>query len=314
MKSEQISVIIPLYNKEREIAGVLRSVLAQTVQPLETIVVDDGSTDGSAAVVERIAAENPDAAIKLIRQTNAGECAARNRAIAESRGGLIALLDADDEWESGFLAEITALRSEFPDCGLYSTAFSIVSHDGIFPADTPDRRGVVDNFFRDSAHRYISIPSASAIPRAVIDDVGGFPDGMKIAGDLYMWIKIARKYRVCFSPERLCRYSKVASNRSSSIYTPEQTPYSLEELYDPSQPEEYNEFVARAALGKALTISAKGGTEDARRAARFFAYTKTYRRTLWKVRVLNSLPAAWRPAIAEFYNRMAWLIARKGLN
>lgn len=313
MKNSDISVIIPLYNKEREIGGVLRSVLSQTLPPREIVVVDDGSTDGSAGVVGGIMAENPEAPIRLVRQMNAGECAARNRAIAESSGSMIALLDADDEWEPGFLAEIAELHAEFPDCGLYSTAFSIVSHDGIFPADTPDRRGIVDNFFRDSAHRYISIPSASAVPRRVFDDVGGFPEGMKIAGDLYMWIKIARKYDVCFSPRRLCRYSKVASNRSSSIYTPEQTRFSLEDLYDPSQPADCNEFIARAALGKALTLSAKGGTAEAARAARFFSYTKTYRRTLRKVRVLNSLPVSWRQPLLNFYNSMAWKLARKGL-
>lgn len=117
---------------------------------------------------------------------------------------------------------------------------------------------------------------------------------MKIGEDLYMWIKIARRYKVCFSPKPLANYSKVASNRSSAIYTPERTRYSFEELYDPAAADGYNEFVARAALGKALIISAKGGTKDAARAIRFFGYTKTYRRTLHKVRILNALPRSWR--------------------
>lgn len=304
-----LSVIIPLYNKEREIGGTLRSVLAQTRLPDEIVVVDDGSTDRSADEV--LAIRSP--LVRLVRQENAGECAARNRAIAESRGELIALLDADDEWEPGFLAEIEAMYREFPGCGVYSTAFRIVSHDGVFPARTPSRRGVVDNFFRDSAHCYISIPSASAIPRAVFDAVGGFPEGMKIAGDLYMWIKVARRYKVCFSPRPLCRYSKVASNRSASSYTPERTAYSFEELYDPAAPEEEREFIARAALGKALILSAKGGTEEAARAVRTFSYTKTYRRTWRKVRLLNALPVGWRAPLIGFYNTLAWRLARKGL-
>lgn len=309
MPSPTISVIIPLYNKEREIEGTLRSVLAQTLLPSEIVVVDDGSTDRSAEKVRSV--RSP--LIRLVSQPNAGGCAARNRAIAESRGELIALLDADDEWEPGFLAEIAALYAEFPGCGLYCTAFSVVSRDGVFPAPTPARRGVVGNFFRDSAHCYIAIPSASAVPRRVFDDVGGFPDGMKIAEDLYMWIKIARRYRVCFSPRPLCRYSKVASNRSAAIYTPEQTAYSFEELYDPAAPDEEREFIARAALGKALILSAKGGTGEAARAARFFSFTKTYRRTLCKVRLLNALPPSWRCPVIGFYNRLAWRLARKGL-
>ena len=309
MSKPTFSVIIPLYNKECEIEGTIRSVLSQTRLPNEIVGVDDGSADRSAEIVQRIGSP----LIRLVAQPNAGECAARNRAIAEARGEYLALIDADDEWEPGFLAEIEAMIGEFPGCGLYCTGFSVVSHDGLFPARGLDRRGVVGNFFRDSAHRYIAIPSASCIPREVIDTVGGFPEGMKMAGDLYMWIKIARRYRVCYSPERLARYSKVASNRSATSYTPERTAYSFEELYDPAAPEEEREFIARAALGKALIQSVKGGTEEARRAARVFGWTKVYRRTLRKVRLLNRLPVRWRGPLLDLYNAVAWRLARKGL-
>ncbi len=309
MAEPAISVIIPLYNKEREIVDTVRSALAQTFRPLEIIVVDDGSTDRSAQLVRDLQAP----LVRLVQQPNAGECAARNRAIAEARGEYVALLDADDCWRPGFLAEIAALIREYPGCGLYCTGFDIVSHEGEFPAASPAERGVVENFFRDSAHRYIAIPSASCLPRRVFDEVGGFPEGMKIAGDLYMWIKVARRYRVCFSPARLCRYSRVASNRSASSYTPERTACSFEQLYDPAAPEEEREFVARAALGKALILSAKGDTEAAARAVRTFGYTKTYRRTWRKVRVLNALPVRWRAPLLGLYNAIAWRIAKKGL-
>ncbi len=205
--------------------------------------------------------------MRLVRQPNAGEGAARNRAIAEARGEYVALLDADDEWEPGFLEEIAALIGRYPGCGLYCTGFRIVSHDGIFPAEGPATRGVVGNFFRDSAHRYIAIPSACCIPRSVFDEVGGFPEGMKIAGDLYMWIKIGRRYRVCYSPEKLVRYSKVASNRSASSYTPERTAYSFEALYDPAAPVEEREFIARAAWARPSSSRPRGDTEAAARRA-----------------------------------------------
>lgn len=309
MSKPTISVVIPLYNKQREVAAAVRSALAQSYPPAEIVVVDDGSTDGGAEVVRQIASP----LVRLVGQANAGVCAARNHGIAETSGEYIALLDADDEWEPGFLAEIAAMIEEFPGCGIYCTGFSIVSHDGVFPAETPSKRGVVGNFFRDSAHRYIAIPSASCIPRRVFDTVGGFPEGMKIAEDLHLWIRIARRYPVCFSPERLVRYSRVASNRSASVYTPEQTVYSFEELYNPEAPEEDREFVARAALGKALIQTVKGGTKEARRAARFFAYTRTYRRTLRKVRVLNALPVSWRGPLIGLYDMLAWRIAKKGL-
>lgn len=308
MKSS-FSVIIPLYNKEREIEATIRSVLAQTLQPLEIVVVNDGSKDRSAEIVRSI--DSP--LIRLIDQPNAGECAARNRAIREARGEYVALIDADDQWEEGFLEEIDALIHEYPDCGLYCTSFQVISNEGVFRAPCLEKRGVVEDFFGESAHRYIAIPSASAMPRHIFDEIGGFPEGMKIAGDLYMWIKLARRYRVCFSPRPLVRYLKEASNRSASIYTPEKTAYSFEQLYDPSAPLSEREFVARAALGKALILCAKGDTEAARRAIETFSYTKTYRRTLRKVQVLNRLPVCWRQPLLNFYNRMAWLIAKKGL-
>lgn len=184
MSDPSISVVIPLYNKEREIGDTLRSVLAQTLPPVEIIVVDDGSTDGGASVVETVAAEEGRGSIRLVRQANAGVSAARNRGVAEAQGGYVAFLDADDRWEAGFLAEIAALIREFPGCGIYSAAFWIVGREGRFPAPCPERRGVVDNFFRDSAHRYIAIPSASVVPREVFEAVGGFPPGMKIGEDL----------------------------------------------------------------------------------------------------------------------------------
>lgn len=309
MDSLSISVVIPLYNKRDEVGATLRSVLAQTLPPMEVIVVDDGSTDGGAEVVRTVGGPS----VRLISQSNAGVSAARNRGAAQAQGAYVAFLDADDRWEPGFLAEIAAMIREFPGCGIYSTAFWVVGREGRFPAPCPDRRGVVGNFFRDSAHRYISIPSASVVPRRVFEQTGGFPVGMKIGEDLYLWVKIARRLPVCFSPARLVCYSKTAANRSAAIYTPEKTDFSFEQLYDPAAPEQEREFLARAALGKALIISAKGGTEEAARAIRTFSFTRTYRRTLRKVRVLNALPVAWRTPVLNFYNRLAWLLAKKGL-
>ncbi len=302
------SVIIPLYNKELEIGRTIRSVLAQTLQPLEIVVVDDGSTDRSAEIVEGFNSQ----IIRLIRQQNAGETAARNRAMAEARGDFFALIDADDEWRPGFLAEIAAMTEEFPGCGLYSTAFDIVNTDGEHPAKTPSQRGVVDNFFRTSMTKYVSIPSASAIPRAVIAKIGGFPEGMRLGGDQYMWTKIARQYPVCFSPKRLVRYFMAASNRSAAIYKPEQTAFSFEDFYDAANPD-LNEYIARVALGKALVISAKGGTEDGRRAEKFFAYNRHSRRLWWRLWVLNRLPVWLRRRLHALYTDLAWRLAKRGL-
>ena len=97
-----ISVIITLYNKTAYIERALRSVLNQTYQDFEIVVVDDGSTDGGGDIVSRL----PDPRIRLVRQRNAGAGTARNRGIRESRGEWIAMLDGDDEWRPGFLRAV----------------------------------------------------------------------------------------------------------------------------------------------------------------------------------------------------------------
>jgi glycosyltransferase involved in cell wall biosynthesis len=98
-----ISVIIPLYNGKHFITEALESVFAQTVRPLEVIVVDDGSTDGGVDIVDRYAADHD---LIVLRQTNKGVSAARNHGIAYSKGDLIALLDQDDIWYPNHLAQL----------------------------------------------------------------------------------------------------------------------------------------------------------------------------------------------------------------
>ena len=121
-----VSVVIPLYNKALSVERAAQSVLKQTVSDLELVVVDDGSTDGGAEVVEAIR----DPRMCLLRQTNAGASAARNRGIAEARAGLVAFLDADDEWLPEHLAAILRMRRQCPDCGAYATARRIVEKGG----------------------------------------------------------------------------------------------------------------------------------------------------------------------------------------
>ncbi|WP_129671687.1 glycosyltransferase family A protein [Candidatus Chloroploca sp. Khr17] len=104
---ERVSVIIPVYNGERFLAEALQSVLDQTLPPDEIIVVDDGSTDGSAAVAAQFAG------VHLLRQTNRGVGAALNLGLSHARGDLFAFLDADDRWLPDKLArQVAALNAD----------------------------------------------------------------------------------------------------------------------------------------------------------------------------------------------------------
>ena len=313
-ESERISVVMPLYNKEAEVERALRSIIEQSLTPGEIIVVDDGSTDGSRAIVERIIAENPEAGIRLITQQNSGVSAARNRGIAEAKGDYIALLDADDAWLTGYLAEVCRLMEYYPDADAYSTAFDIVSGTKHVAASTPTTEGYIDIAEEALQHRYPIIPSTATLRREAVLRAGGFPEGMRIGEDQWLWVKMVQQgAKFCFSPMSLVRYSRTASNRSASIYRAEQSAHSIEELYTPAGDSTLNEYIARIAIGKAITQSVRGGTEDARRAAKVFAYTTRSRRQLRRLRILNALPKALRPVVDGLYALLAWAISRKGL-
>ncbi|HMA53239.1 MAG TPA: glycosyltransferase family A protein, partial [Acidobacteriota bacterium] len=126
MNVPRVTVVIPLYNKAPYIAAAVRSVLAQTFTDFEVIVVDDGSLDDGAEVVDRF----DDPRLRLVRQENQGESAARNKGVTLAASELLAFLDADDEWTPSHLEVLLRLADRFPGAGLLATAYKIVSPDG----------------------------------------------------------------------------------------------------------------------------------------------------------------------------------------
>ncbi|PDV97072.1 glycosyltransferase family 2 protein [Candidatus Chloroploca asiatica] len=112
--SERISVIIPVYNGERFLAEAIQSVLDQTLPPDEIIVVDDGSTDNTAAIVAGLASTSP-LPICYVDQENQGPAAARNHGIRLAKGDFLAFLDADDLWVCHKLADQYSYLVEHTD-------------------------------------------------------------------------------------------------------------------------------------------------------------------------------------------------------
>ncbi|WP_437361825.1 glycosyltransferase family 2 protein [Olivibacter jilunii] len=111
-----VSVVIPMYNAEKTILQTLESVIKQTVQPLEIVIVDDGSTDGSYQLVQSYIA-NYKGPIRFVlhQQPNAGVSKARNEGMKRAQGDLIALLDADDRWQAEKLARQLEVLQGHPD-------------------------------------------------------------------------------------------------------------------------------------------------------------------------------------------------------
>jgi glycosyltransferase involved in cell wall biosynthesis len=219
----EISVVIPLYNKEKYIYRTLASIMAQSLSPAEIVVVDDGSTDASVSEVLKF----DDNRIRLIHQQNSGEGAARNRGVAGSKYDLVAFLDADDEWKPDFLLRIQKLCDTFPNCGAYATGYEVNEPDGsisypVLKSIPPDPwMGIIPNLFVMLQNGAPFSPSSVAIPKKVYRDLKGFPEGVSQGADKMMWVRLGLNYPIAFSPSRQVVYHGDAVDRASSAYQQE---------------------------------------------------------------------------------------------
>lgn len=176
-----VSVVIAAYNAEAYLEDTLRAALAQTYSPLEVVVVDDGSKDGTAALVrERF----PD--VHLIQQENAGQAAARNRGVEEARGEVIAFLDADDLWLPEKIARQMDVLSAHPDAALVYAGWARPGFRG-------KRLGgqVVPLHFLQISFGYFICPTGVVVSRERFLEVGGFRKAMTGIEDRDLWSRLA---------------------------------------------------------------------------------------------------------------------------
>lgn len=212
-----IAVVVPLYNKRPHIADTIDSILAQSTPPAEIIVVDDGSTDGSVD----IAAQYEMLGVRLIRQTNAGESAARNCGIMSSTSQWIAFLDADDLWLPNHIEALTQVIHSYPALGLVSTQHEIVQ-DGVRsrPRSAYPLGGMykVDDFYRRFAVGLSLVNSSTACAkREALLDIGGFPVDVRIGPDIITWIKLFERFGMAHIGIVSAVWQRDAVNRSTSM-------------------------------------------------------------------------------------------------
>ena len=193
-----VSVIIAVYQGERLIVGAVRSALAQSYHHLEIIVVDDGSTDGTAAALIDV----HDPRLRVISQPNAGTASARNTALAEARGQYIAFLDADDRWFPNKLeVEVDILRNAPGPAVVYSSFFAI-DDDGrlLRPGSIFRASGNVFGALLDGNN--FLVPSMCLLDRAIFDAIGMF-DTARYHEDFDLFLRATRRFPAYPSGERL---------------------------------------------------------------------------------------------------------------
>lgn len=275
--SARISVVIPLYNKEAHIARAIDSVLSQSFQDFEIVVIDDGSQDQGADVVSSYS----DSRIRVYRQANAGVSAARNRGVELAECDVIAFLDADDAYYPRFLESVLRMRSEYPDSSAYAMNYDVIEPGGKTKSGVSGVKDqyfilVPGNFFRlATAIRGTPVFSSSvAVDKKVFQLVGGFPVGVKLGEDLDTWIRLLFAGPIAFDSSPGAYYHLDASNRAM-VRNPPLERYiffdTLDEwvrnkFFDKQVEEDINEFKNFFTLGYA-SYQVKWGSKQAGRAA-----------------------------------------------
>lgn len=190
------SVVIAAYNAAPSIGATIESVLAQTRQDFEVIVVDDGSTDDTAAQVQSVV----DARIRLYRQENQGPSAARNRAIANADGEYVSTLDSDDLWLPRYLEKMVETLEQAPDAGFaFTDAWTLEESSGrIQRATTMSRAGVANPpsdpaSFLEALIRSNFVYGSVTARRELLEHVGGFNARLSHSEDYELWLRLAAR-------------------------------------------------------------------------------------------------------------------------
>jgi glycosyltransferase involved in cell wall biosynthesis len=221
MGSVTISAIIPTFNRRDYIHRAIDSIIRNAPAPLEILVIDDGSTDGTEALVR----ENFGAAVTVIRQPNAGVSAARRRGILAARGEWIAFLDSDDEWVPGRSKAFADAAAQAPsdvnwifgdtrvveDAGDDATLFGDHGFrvDGAFE--------ILDDTLRSQYPFQLSLLQSSLIRREAILSAGGFSEGLSSSEDFLLGFRIALRSRIMALPQVVTRLYRTGDLAESSL-------------------------------------------------------------------------------------------------
>jgi glycosyltransferase involved in cell wall biosynthesis len=194
----RVSVIIPTYNRAAWAAEAVASVLAQSYGDFELLVVDDGSTDDTAAALAAFGGK-----FKLLRREESrGVSAARNLGARRAAGDWLAFLDSDDLWLPDKLARQVAYMQAHPDLIISQTEEVWVRNGVRVNAPAPCRK-MAGDIFLASLKRCLISPSAVLLHRRLFQDLGGFDENLPAAEDYDLWLRIAWRHPVGLVPEPL---------------------------------------------------------------------------------------------------------------
>lgn len=215
----RVSTVIPAYNAERTIAHALESALAQTCDGHEIVVVNDGSTDSTAAILEKYRER-----IRVVNQPNRGPSAARNAGVAEARGTFVAFLDSDDLWLPGKLHTMLAALEKHPWASLAFSEYSIFSsaggeYDNSSLGHAPSRQELMEESLPSI------LTSTWVLPKATFEQSGGFCEALansKGQGfeDSWLLLILSEIGEFVYVPEVFTRYRINENVENADKYGP----------------------------------------------------------------------------------------------
>lgn len=210
-----VSVIVPAFNAAKTLAETLASAAAQTCREIEIVVIDDGSTDDTAAITAEFCRREPRA--RLLRKANDGVAAARNAGLAAARGEFVAPLDADDLWHPDKLArQVSALAggAGFAYCWMRD-----IDMDGLVWRDGPRPTHESQVFLRMLADNFVGNGSALLVRREAVLAVGGYDERLRERGgegceDVLIQLRLAERFPAAVAPAYLVGYRRRAGSMS----------------------------------------------------------------------------------------------------
>ncbi|MFT5839786.1 MAG: hypothetical protein ACI9UT_002293 [Flavobacteriales bacterium] len=224
MSTVRFSVVIPLYNKVDSIRRTLASICDQRFSAAEIIVVDDGSTDGSATKVAELNIPN----LLLVKQKNQGVSAARNHGVRLAKHQHIAFIDADDQWSPFFLYEMSMLIQRFPEHRCFTSNYQKVFEDGDYRnprlaiGDISPTGCVINNYFEVCAKGDLPfMPSSLVISSELFKQLDGFPIGESMGEDQAFFSQVALQASIVYSPLVLMLYHTDSENRACDRHIPQ---------------------------------------------------------------------------------------------
>ena len=200
LSKKTVSVVIPMYNSSGTIQTTLDSVKKQSYNDFEIIIVDDGSTDHCASLVEAYIIENPELKINLIKKSNGGVSTARNMGIKNSNGKYIAFLDSDDEWLPGKLERQIEILKQHPEIDFLGTT----RNDEHFDKVLWKRFGLLTKIGpKLLLVKFIFVVPTIIFKSEMIDSIGYFDESQKYAEEGNYFIRICNQFNCYLLNESL---------------------------------------------------------------------------------------------------------------